>query len=261
MTTKPEVIIHQLTALSAFKNLKRFDDEFAVTNQLRTRGLDVLLEAARAAGTQRLIAQSFTGWPNSREGAPTKTEEDPLDPNPPPKMATSLAAIRYLEDTLTGASDLAGIALRYGTLYGPGTALSRGGEYPALVRKRRFPIIGDGAGIWSFVHIDDAAAATVAAVEYGAPGVYNIVDDVPAPVSEWLPYLAEVLGAKPPYRLPVWLGRLAVGDVGVSMMTQIRGSSNAKAKRDLGWQPRYRTWRRGFRQELSEPNVSDPRKH
>ena len=254
---KPEAIVHQLTALAGFKNLKKFDEEFAQTNRLRTEGLDLLLKAARAAGTRRLVAQSYTGWPNIRQGGPVKTEEDPLDPHPPARMTESLAAIRYLEETLAGATGFAGLAVRYGTLYGPGTALGEGGEYPELIRKRRFPIVGDGAGVWSFVHVDDAAAATVAAVERGAPGVYNVVDDEPAPVSVWLPYLAEVLGAKPPRRLPVWVGRLAIGDAGVSLMTQIRGSSNAKAKRGLGWQPRFRSWREGFRWGLADRESDD----
>ena len=249
---EPDVIIHQLTALASFKNLKRFDDEFATTNRLRTTGLDYLLRAARAAGTRRVIAQSFTGWPNIREGSPVKTEEDPLDPNPPAQMAKSLAAIRYLEATLTGAADLEGLALRYGTLYGPGTALGEGGDYLVAIKQRRLPIIGDGAGVWSFVHVDDAAAVTVLAVERGAQDLYNIVDDEPAPVAVWLPYLAEVLNAKPPRRLPRWIGRLVIGEAGVSMMTQIRGSSNAKAKRELGWQLRYRSWREGFREGLGD---------
>ena len=256
---KPDVIVHQLTALAGFKNLKKFDEEFAQTNRLRTEGLDLLLAAARAAGTRRLIAQSFTGWPNIREGGPVKTEEEPLDPRPPARMAKTLAAIRYLEATLSGAADLEGLALRYGSLYGPGTALAEGGEYVDLIRRRRFPIVGNGAGVWSFVHADDAAVATVAAVERGAPGVYNVVDDEPAPVAVWLPYLAEVLGAKPPRRLPVWLGRLAVGEPGVSLMTQIRGSSNAKAKRELGWRPRFPSWREGFRRGLADGADGDDR--
>jgi nucleoside-diphosphate-sugar epimerase len=248
---QPEVIVHELTALSSFKHLKRFDDEFAVTNRLRTEGLDHLLAAARANGVRRVIAQSFTGWPNLRAGGPVKTEEDPLDPSPPAAMTKTLGAIRYLEDRLA-AGDFEGLALRYGSLYGPGTSIGEGGDYPALIRKRQLPIIGDGGGVWSFVHVDDAAAATVAAVERGAPGIYNIVDDEPAPVAEWLPCLARALNAKPPRHLPVWLGRLLVGEAGVSMMTQIRGASNAKAKRELRWRPCYASWRVGFWDGLSD---------
>ena len=248
---EPEVVIHQLTALQGLANFRKFDKAFALTNRLRTEGLDNLLRAARAVKARRLIAQSYTGWPNIREGGPVKTEDDPLDPRPPASMTKSLAAIRYVEETLTTTEELDGVALRYGSFYGPGTSLGEGGEYVALFRKRRFPIIGDGAGIWSFTHIEDAAAATIAALDRGAPGVYNVIDDEPAPVSEWLPYIAEVLGAKPPHRVPVWLGRLAAGEAVVSMMAKARGSSNAKAKRELGWQPRYPSWRDGFRQGLS----------
>jgi nucleoside-diphosphate-sugar epimerase len=254
---KPDAIIHQLTALSRFQNLKRFDAEFAETNRLRTVGLDYLLPAARAAGTRRVLAQSFTGWPNAREGGPIKTEDDPLDPHPPAAMTETLRAIRYVEQTLAGVTDLDGIALRYGFLYGPGTSLGEGGDYVTLIRQRRFPIIGNGAGIWSFIHVDDAASATVAALERGVPGIYNIVDDEPAPVSVWLPFLAGVLGAQPPRRLPTWLGRIAVGEAGVSLMTQIRGSSNAKAKQKLGWQPRFKSWREGFRLGLSDGRRGD----
>ena len=174
-----------------------------------------------------------------------KTEQSPLDADPPAAMRRSIDAIRHLERAVTGAEGLEGLALRYGSLYGPGTAMST--EYVELIRERKLPLIGDGGGVWSFIHVDDAAAATVAAVERGAPGVYNVVDDYPAPVSEWLPYLAQVSGAKPPRRIPAWLGRLAAGEVAISMMTRIRGSSNAKAKQELGWEPRYPSWREGFR--------------
>jgi nucleoside-diphosphate-sugar epimerase len=188
---EPEVIVHQLTALKGVTNVRRFDEAFALTNRLRTEGLDHLLRAARAVGARRLIAQSYTGWPNERAGWPVKTEEDPLDPNPLPSMRKSLAAIRYLEEALSQSHDLEGVALRYGGFYGYGTSLGEGGEHTKLFLKRRFPIVGDGAGIWSFTHIDDAASATVAALDHGKPGVYNVVDDEPAPVSEWLPYLAQ----------------------------------------------------------------------
>jgi 2-alkyl-3-oxoalkanoate reductase len=246
----PDAVVHQLTALKNVSNYRRVDDEFALTNRLRTEGTDSLMAGARAAGARRFIAQSYAAWPYAREGGPVKTEEDPLDPDPPKRMSRSLDAIRYMEAATTGADGLEGLALRYGAFYGPGTFIATDGEIVDTVRRRRFPIVGGGDGIWSFVHIDDAAAATVAAVDRGAPGIYNVVDDAPAPVSEWLPALAEAVGAPPPRRVPTWLGRLAVGDPGVSLMTRIRGASNAKAKRELGWEPRYASWREGFRSGL-----------
>jgi 2-alkyl-3-oxoalkanoate reductase len=240
---EPEVVIHQMTALSEIKSMKKFDDEFALTNRLRTEGTDHLVEAARAAGVRRLIVQSYGNWNYERTGTGHKTEDDPLDPNPPANQRRSLEAIRHAE---SAALEFGGIALRYGAFYGPGTGLSRDGDMVELVTKRKWPIVGDGGGVWSFIHIDDAASATMAAMERDAPGIYNVADDDPAPVAEWLPALAAALGAKPPRRVPVWLGRLAVGEVGVSMMTQIRGASNAKAKRELDWTLRYPTWREGF---------------
>ena len=251
MQTKPEVVIHQMTALTGVTDFKKFDEEFALTNRLRTEGTDHLLEAARAAGVQRIIAQSYGNWNYARTGASLKTDADPFDPNPPANQRKSLEAIRYVEDTVIGAAGMEGIALRYANFYGPGTGFAVDGDLVKLVRKRRLPIVGNGAGVWSFIHLDDAAAATIAAIEHGAPGVYNIVDDEPAPVAVWLPELASALGARPPWRVPVWLGRLAAGEVGVSVMTQIRGMSNAKAKRELGWQPGYQSWRDGFRTGLS----------
>jgi len=244
MRAEPDAVIHELTALRGQANLRRFDRSFAETNVLRTRGLDILLEAARAARATRFLAQGYTGWPNAREGGPVKTEDDPLDPTPPRAMRESIAAIRYLEATVPAAEGLTGLVLRYGALYGPGTSMAE--EYATMIRRRKFPIIGDGAGVWSFVHVADAAAATVAALDHGRPGVYNVVDNDPAPVSEWLPYLAAVLDAKPPRHVPVWLGRLAAGEVGVAMMTQSRGSSNARARRELGWEPAHPSWRSGF---------------
>ncbi len=251
---EPEVVIHQMTSLAGLGNLRRFDREFAVTNRLRTEGTDHLLAAAAAAGVRRFIAQSYTGWNNVRAGGPVKTEEDPLDPAPPSAQRESLDAIRYLEHAVLDAAPIEGVVLRYGSFYGPGASE----ELVELIRRRRLPIVGGGTGIWSFVHIDDAAAATVAAVERGEPGIYNIVDDEPAPVVECLPYLAEAVGAKAPLRVPVWLGRLAAGEVAVSIMTQIRGSSNAKAKRELGWQPVWRSWREGFRHGLSDVEPWQP---
>ncbi len=250
MRAEPEVLIHQLTALSGFTDFKHFDRAFAVTNRLRTEGTDNLLAAARAAGVRRFIAQSYGGWSYERSGGMVKTEEAPLDPNPPAAQRESLAAIRHLEAAVMGAGELEGVVLRYGGFYGPGTSLSQDGEATELVRKRKFPIIGGGTGMWSFAHIEDAAAATVAGVDRGAPGIYNVADDEPAQVSAWLPALAAELSAKPPQRIPTWLGRIVAGEVVVSMMTQIRGISNAKAKRELEWAPRYPSYREGFRSGL-----------
>jgi nucleoside-diphosphate-sugar epimerase len=245
--SEPEVIIHQLTALGeGVANFRRFDEQFALTNRLRTEVTNTMLTTARSAGIRRFIAQSFCGWPFAREGGPIKTENDPLDPNPPSSFSQTLAAIRELEQAVRSATDVEALALRYGFFYGPRTAIAKDGQIIDLVRKRWLPIVGDGAGIWSFIHIQDAARATAAAISSGTPGIYNIVDDEPAPVSTWLPFLAEVVGAKPPFKVPVWLARLLIGEGGVSMMTQIRGGSNAKAKQELNWQLIYPSWRQGF---------------
>jgi nucleoside-diphosphate-sugar epimerase len=246
---EPEVVVHEMTAITDVGNPRRIDAEFAPTNELRTKGTDHLLEAARAAGARRLVAQSFSGWPNIREGGPVKTEDDPLDPDPPAPMRRTLDAIRYLERAVAGAEGLDGVVLRYGGFYGPMADMPA--KFLETIRKRRMPVVGDGAGVWSFVHLDDAAAATVAAVEGGARGIYNVVDDEPAPVAEWLPAFAEAIGAKPPRHVPAWLGRLAGGEAAISIMTQVRGSSNAKARRELGWEPRHRSWRQGFREALA----------
>ena len=253
--SEPEIVIHQLTALAGAQSFKNFDKEFTLTNRLRTEGTDHLLEAAQAAGVRRVVAQSYGNWNYERTGSAVKTEQDPFDPDPPANQVKSLQAIRYIENAVLNAGGIEGIALRYGNFYGPGTGLDLGGDIVAQVRKRRLPIVGDGAGIWSFVHIDDAAAAAVAAIGHGQPGVYNVADDEPAPVAAWLPDLAAVLGAKPPRHVPVWLGRLAAGEVGVSMMTRIRGTSSAKAKAELGWTPRYQTYREGFRKGLGDVPV------
>jgi 2-alkyl-3-oxoalkanoate reductase len=242
----PEVIVHQMTALADMRSLRQFDRVFAATNELRTKGTDNLLAAASEAGTRRAVVQSYTGWTNERSGGPVKAESDPLDPNPLPSTRQSMAAIRHVEQVVP-AGVPEGVVLRYGSFYGSGAS----DVMLDLVRKRQLPVIGGGAGIWSFIEIADAAAATVAAVGSGAPGVYNIVDSDPAPVAEWLPYLAKVAGAKPPLRLPVWLGRLLAGDFVVSQMTEARGSSNEKAKKELGWEPRYASWREGFRAWIS----------
>jgi nucleoside-diphosphate-sugar epimerase len=241
---EPDAIIHQMTSLAGGQDLRRFDRMFAVTNQLRTVGTDNLLAAARAAGVRRFVAQSFTGWPYERVGGPVKTEEDPLDPNPPKNQRASLAAIRHVERAVTEAP-VEGVVLRYGAFYGPGAS----DELVDFIRKRKLPVIGNGAGIWSFIHISDAAAAAVAALEHGR-GIYNIVDDDPAPTKDVLPTLAEIVGAKPPLHVPTWLGRLAAGEVGVSFMTRMRGASSAKAKRELGWAPKWSSWRDGFRHGL-----------
>jgi 2-alkyl-3-oxoalkanoate reductase len=238
----PEVIIHEMTALADMRSLRNMDKVFAVTNELRVKGTDNLLAAAAEAGTRRVVAQGYTGWPNQRSGGPVKTEDDPLDTRLPSSTARSLAAIRYLEDAVPrGVPE--GIVLRYGTFYGPGASEI----LVDMVRRRQLPVIGGGTGIWSFTEVTDAAAATLAAVEHGAPGVYNIVDDDPAPVADWLPYLAQVAGAKPPLRLPAWLGGILAGELVVAQMTTVRGSSNAKARKELGWAPRYASWREGFR--------------
>jgi nucleoside-diphosphate-sugar epimerase len=244
----PDAIIHQMTALAGKADLKHFDRWFALTNELRTRGTEHLLTAAKAVGVRRFIAQSYTGWNNIRDGAAVKTEADPFDPSPAKQQTESLAAIRFLEQAVLAAAP-EGIVLRYGNFYGPGASEALVG----LVRKRRLPIIGTGAGVWSWVHLHDAAAATVAALEHGERGIYHIVDDDPAPVSEWLPYLAEVVGAKPPMRVPRWLGRLAAGQVATQWMTEAHGSSNQKAKLELDWAPAWGSWRDGFRQGLTEP--------
>ena len=243
---EPDVIIHQLTALSEIGNFRKFDQEFALTNRFRTEVTDTLLAGARTIGTRRFIAQSYCGWPYAKTGGPIKTEEDPLDPKPPESFTKTLAAIRYLENKVASTTFLEAIALRYGMFYGPGTAIGKGGAIYKMARKRRFPIIGGGGGIWSFIHLLDAARATVAAITRGAPGIYNICDDEPAKVAAWLPALAKAVEGKPPYNIPHWVGELMIGKDGVSMMTQIRGCSNAKAKRELNWTPLYPSWRIGF---------------
>jgi nucleoside-diphosphate-sugar epimerase len=249
---RPDVVVHQATALSDLRSLRNLDEAFADTNRLRTEGTDNLLAAARAAGARKFVAQSFAGWPYAKEGSLVKEEEAPLDPSPPASAEQSMAAIRHLEAAVVGAEAIEGVVLRYGGFYGPGTSLFEGGEHAAAIRKRAFPIVGSGAGMWSFVHIDDAAGGTLAAIEHGRRGLYNIVDDEPAATSEWLPYLADVLGAKTPRHVPEWLGRLAAGEQVVSMMTEARGAANAKAKRELGWTLVHPTWREGFVTGLTE---------
>jgi nucleoside-diphosphate-sugar epimerase len=236
--SRPDAIVHQASALAGVSDFRHFDRSFAATNRLRTRGTDALLAAAREVGVTRIVAQSYAGWPSAREGGPIKTEEDPLDPHPASAMRESLGAIRYLERAVL---DAGGTALRYGALYG-----SADDAQLEVVRKRRFPVIGDGSGVWSFVHLHDAAAAAVLAVETGRAGLYNVTDDDPAPAREWLPALARIIGARPPLHLPRWLGRALGGDAAVLLMTECRGASNAKIKRELGFAPRYPSWRQGF---------------
>src|ERR687888_241735 len=245
LENEPDAIVHQATALANATWGRNFDKVFAGTNELRTKGTDALLAAAREAGVRRFVAQSFASYRSAREGGPVKTEDDPLDPTPPANARQSFAAMAYLEQTVIEAG---GIALRYGVFYG---AANDGLIEP--VRKRQYPIVGDGGGITSWVHLADASAATVLALEHDGPAIYDIVDDEPAPAREWLPVLAEALGAKPPRRFPTWLARLFAGEAAVVMGTEARGASNAKAKRELGWTPRYPTWRQGFTNAYAEP--------
>ena len=244
---RPDAIVHQMTALSGAPDLRRFDRTFAKTNELRTKGTENLLAAARGAGVERFVAQSYAGWPSAPTGGALVTEDDPLDPSPAANQRRTHEAIRFLERAVAEAP-LDGVVLRYGSFYGPGASE----EIVELVRRRRVPIVGDGGGVWSWIHLDDAAGATVAALERGTPGVYNVVDDEPAPVREWLPAFAAAVGAKPPRRVPVWLARPLAGDVVVRMMTEIPGVSNAKARAQLGWVPRWRSWREGFRHGLTD---------
>jgi nucleoside-diphosphate-sugar epimerase len=243
---EPEVIVHQLTALSGSLDMRHFERDFALTNRLRTEATDHLLAAGRVVGAKRFVIQSYAGWPFARSGAAVKTEDDPLDPSPAEAMRAAHDAIRHLEDAVTGAGWTQGVVLRYGGFYGPGTSLDTDGEHLEAIRRRKFPVVGDGAGVWSFIHIEDAAEATAIAVERGRRGIYNIVDDEPAPVAEWLPAAAQLVGAKPPRHVPRFVGRLLAGEAATVMMTEVRGASNAKAKRELGWQPRHPSWREGF---------------
>jgi nucleoside-diphosphate-sugar epimerase len=244
--SEPEVIVHQLTAISNVTRIRNLDRSFEATNRLRTEGTDHLLAAGKAIGVKRFVAQSFAAWLYQRVGGPVKTEEDPLDPNPIRPVRETFRAIRHVEEAVTGADWTVGIALRYGWFYGPGTSVWAGGENLEPIRRRKFPIAGSGDGVWSFIHIEDAADATVAAIEGGERGVYNIVDDSPEPVREWLPAMAQTIGAPPPRRVPKWVGRLLAGQPAVIMMNELRGSSNAKAKRELGWSPRHPSWREGL---------------
>ena len=245
-STRPDAVIHEMTNLAGATDLRNFDRTFAGSNELRTKGTDILLAAARESGVKRFVAQSYCGWPYARVGGAIKTEADALDPDPPAELRATLEAIEYVENTVTSSANPEGIVLRYGSFYGTGTGMLERAML-AQIRNRRTPLIGDGAGWWSFVHVDDAAAATVKALEHGKPGsIYNVVDDNPAQVRDWLPALADIVGAKRPFHLPAWIARLVAGEHLVTMMTQVRAGANCKAKTDLGWQPRYPHWREGF---------------
>ena len=248
---RPDVIIHELTALADVAALRNFDASFAPTNRLRTEATDHLIAAGKAAGIRRMVAQSYCGWPYARVGDPVKNEGYPLDPHPAGNARASLRAIRHLESAVAGASEFVGVVLRYGGFYGPKTGVFDGTVVQQL-QHRRFPLIGDGGGWWSFLHIDDAAAATAIAAERGEAGVYNIVDDEPAQVRDWLFCLAKLVGAKPPWRMPRWLGRLLAGEQLTAMMTEVRAGSNQKAKRELGWQPGHPSWRQGFAEIVAQ---------
>ncbi|HZA41638.1 MAG TPA: NAD(P)-dependent oxidoreductase [Actinomycetota bacterium] len=246
-TAEPDVIVHQATAFGAVDKIRprHADRDFALTRRLRAEGTDHLLSAGQAVGIRRFVAQSnFASY--ARTGTALKSEEDPFDPSPPREVRESWAAMRHLEEAVLGAPWTEGIVLRYGGFYGPGTSIAPGGQQTEMIRKRKFPLVGDGGAVWSFIHIADAAEATVAAVEHGSRGIYNVVDDDPAPVAEWVPALARTLGAKKPRRVPRFVVRLLAGEMGVAMMTELRGASNAKAKRELGWRPAHPSWREGF---------------
>jgi nucleoside-diphosphate-sugar epimerase len=242
---RPDVIVHQLTAIPETIDTRHLGRAFELTNRLRTEGTDHLLSAGQAVGVRRFVAQSNIAV-YGRTGAAVKSEDDPLDLDSTGAIGANVTAIRHLEDAVLGATWTEGIALRYGWFYGPGTSMTHGQESYELVRRGRFPVVGDGGGVWSFIHIADAADATVAAVEHGSRGIYNVVDDDPAAVAEWLPELAQQLGARRPRRVPRFVGRLFAGEFGVVLMTELRGASNAKARRELAWRPGHPSWRQGL---------------
>lgn len=253
---QPDVIVHQLTSIGPM-DFRHFDRAFAMTNRLRTDGTDHLLSAGQAVGVKRFVAQSFFAA-YERTGGPIKSEEDAFGLDAAKEMRETVAAIRHVEDSVLAATWTESIVLRYGGFYGPHTSLGPAGEQTEAVRRRKFPVVGDGGGVWSFIHIADAAEATVAAIDHGRRGVYNVVDDEPARVAEWLPVLARTLGAKEPRHVPRFVGRLLTGEIGAVMMTELRGASNAKAKRELGWSPAHPSWRDGFR-ELVQSGSDDAR--
>ena len=256
---RPQMVIHQLTAIPAALDMRQFDRDFALTNLLRTEGTRHLLAAAVDVGATHFIAQSFAGWTYGRSGNGSsknkkktrlKTEEDAFDPNPPARVRTTLDALKALERAVLAETRVTGTVLRYGVFYGPHTSIAKDGSIVQAVRRRKLPLVGEGAGVWSFVHIEDAASATAAAVEAGRGGVYNVVDDEPAPVSEWLSFLAHCAHAQPPRQVPAWMARLLIGEHVVAVMNEIRGVSNGKIKRELDWTPRWPSWREGFRDVL-----------
>jgi 2-alkyl-3-oxoalkanoate reductase len=247
---KPQAVIHQLTAIPAHIDLRHIDRDFALTNQLRTEGTRNLATAAVSAGVEKFIAQSFAGWPYAPKGIRLKTEEDELDTHPPEKLKSMLDAIQTLENTVLREPKFTGIVLRYGPLYGPLSSIALDGTLVEDIRHHKFPLVGQGTGVWSFLHLHDAATATIAALTHAQRGIYNIVDDDPALVSDWLPYLAECVGAKPPMHVPNAIAKLMVGDHAVALMNDIRGVSNEKARRELNWTPKYSSWRQGFREAL-----------
>lgn len=249
-SVRPEVVVHQMTALKSGIDFKHFDDSFAVTNRLRTEGTDHLLAASQAAGVRRFVVQSYAGWNLEHGGSATKTEADRLDPDPVPAQRQTMAGIKHLESAALNTEGIEGVALRYANFYGPTGDIGKGGSMVELIQKRRLPLIGDGTGVWSFIHYDDAAAATVKAIESDVTGVFHVADDDPAQAAVWLPEFAGILGAKAPMRIPAWLARFAVGDVGVAAFTEIRGADNTLAKKTFDWQPGYASWREGFRHGL-----------
>jgi nucleoside-diphosphate-sugar epimerase len=247
---KPQAVLHQLTAIPARLDLRHIEREFEMTNRLRTEGTRNLATAAVRAGVERFIAQSFAGWPYARRGITLKTEEDDLDPTPPPQMKTTLDAIETLEHTVLREQGFTGIILRYGPFYGPHSSIAKDGAMVDEIRKRKVPVVGQGTGVWSFIHLHDAATATLAALNHAQRGIYNIVDDDPAPVIEWLPFLAQCTGGPPPRHVPNWLAKIAIGEHAVALMNDIRGVSNSKAKTELRWAPEWSSWREGFREAL-----------
>ncbi len=246
---QPDVVVHELTDLPQNLDPRRAKEAYARNDRIRREGTSNLVAAAVASGAKRIVAQSIA-FVYRPEGDAVKDEDAPMWDDAPEPFTDSIAAVRQLEDMVVKADGIDGLALRYGFFYGPGTAYAADGSLAEMVRKRRFPVLGKGAGVFSYVHIDDAASATVAAVERGPSGIYNVVDDDPAPMRDWLPVYAEALGAKPPRRLPAWIGRMAAGKFTAAMATQLRGASNEKAKRELGWAPRYPSWRQGFEEAL-----------
>ena len=247
---RPQVVMHQLTAIPARLDLRHIDRDFEMTNRLRTEGTRNLTSASVRAGVEKFIAQSFAGWPYARRGITLKTEEDDLDPSPPPQLKAMLDAIETLEHTVVREQGFTGIVLRYGPLYGPHSSIAKDGAMVDEIRKHNVPVIGQGTGVWSFLHLHDAATATIAALTHGERGIYNIVDDDPAPVTDWLPYLAQCVGAPAPRHIPNFMAKMLVGEHAVAMMNDIRGVSNAKARQQLHWEPKWTSWRQGFREGL-----------